>query len=151
MRKHSFKFECRKEQIVKLLAHGPMTYDQLYKACGFDPQKHIRAMTADGTMLIRKEPFGLNNNFNRNVYYTEAAPETVKEDINGWSDELRVLMGYTPMKPYFIEGRSMIFDDEEYFEKHQDEIRMQAPTVGTRKFGSLQASNGDLEMFSVGL
>ena len=151
MKKHTFKFECRKQQIIKLLAHGPLTYDQLYKACGFDPNNHIKSMSADGSMLVRKEPYGKNDNFYRNVYYVPEAPEPVTEDLNGFTDALRLLMGYTPMRPYSIEGPLTIYDDEEFFEKYQDEIRTQAPTIGVRRFGSIQASNGDLEMYGVGL
>jgi len=147
MNKRTFQFQCRIEQIKKILAYGPMTYDQLYKACGFDPQGHIKAMTKEGSMQVRKEPFGNNGNFTRSLYYIETAPEPVTEDINGFSDRLRVMMGYIPMKRFSIDGKVTIFDDEEYFERHADEIRNQAPCIGHRSFGSMQSSFNDFETY----
>lgn len=147
MKKRTFKFQCRIEQIVKLLQNGPLTYDQMYKACGFDPQAHIKAMTREGLMQVRKEQFGNNANFTRSIYFIESAPEAPTEDINGFSDRLRVMMGYIPMQRFSIDGHVTIFDDEEYFERNAEEIRNQAPCIGRRAFGSMQSSFGDLEIY----
>ena len=147
MNKRTFLFECRKQQIIKILAKGPHTYDELYKALGSDPNNHIRAMLRDGLILSRREKVGQNGNFSKHLYYLESQPETALEDINGFSDPLRVLMGYAPIGRYRIDGQVTIFDAEDYHDKHKEEIRRQAPCIGTARFGSMQSAFGDLEVY----
>lgn len=146
MRKHTFKFEHRKQQVIKILSRGPLTYDGLYKALGADPSNQLRSMLKDGLIFSRKERIG-QGSLTRNVYYIEQQPEAATEDVNGFTDALRVLMGYTPIKPIHIEGHVTFYDDIEYHEKHREEILHQAPCIGAIKVGFIQSSSGEMEVY----
>lgn len=147
MKTRTPKFQARMDQLVRGLRHGPMTFDDLSKTLGFDPTNQLKALLKEERIRVRKEALGINGNFGRNVYFVDEASEPIKEDLNGFSDALRVMMGYAPMRQINIVGHTFIFDEEEYHELHKDEIRNQAPAIGAMKFGSMQSSFGELEVY----